>query len=166
MGVAIIHFDITTLKIVKSHVSTFTGSKLYAMQSWNEQTQSARYARINAHKENLLRLFQVNNPVQIVAEDGFFNQRRPNAFAVLMEVQIAIRQAVYEYSHWRELFLIDPPTVKKAVGVAGNADKFKVKDGVCALSDLKYEGLVPLIDLDEHSIDALAVAYAKLKSIT
>jgi Holliday junction resolvasome RuvABC endonuclease subunit len=59
--------------------------------------------------------------------------------------------------------MIDPPSVKKAVGATSHAKKDEVKAALARLPDLNYNGPVPLEMLDEHSIDALAVAYCRLK---
>lgn len=164
MGVAKLEYDIQRKEIVRTTVNTYTASKMFQMNNWNPDYEAARFARIATHKQNLIRIFQFNNPSAIVAEDGFFNPGRPNAFAVLIEVQIAIREAVYEYNCWKTLQLIDPPSVKKAVGVSGGSkDKFMMTNGLLKLNDLNYEGYLPLVELDEHSIDAMAVSYCYFK---
>ena len=59
------------------------------------------------------------------------------------------------------LTLIDPPTVKKAVGAPGNADKLVVKNFVKMSSIINYAGDTPIDLLDEHSIDSIAVNFAQ-----
>jgi Holliday junction resolvasome RuvABC endonuclease subunit len=166
LGFAVIEFDIETMTIVKTNASTYAGVKLMRKDSWAIERHGERFARINAHKENLVSLFRLHNPIQIVCEGAFYNPRRPNAFEVLIEVRIAIKQAILEYDPWRTIRLIDPPTVKRAVNVKGNADKLVVRDGVLAIKELNYSGDTSIEDLDEHSIDAIAVAYAFFKELT
>ncbi len=95
----------------------------------------------------------------VASESPFFNTRRPNAFAALLEVLTMIRDSVIEYNPYQPLIGIDPPTVKKAVGAPGNADKTGVLSALFGISnslklDKKY-----IDQLDEHSVDAVAVAY-------
>ena len=163
LGFGTIEFDIETMQIVKSTAKTFVGSKLMRQKSWEIELNGERFSRINAHKENLKYLFGIHNPLQIACESPFYNPRRPNAYGVLVEVLIAIKQAVYEYSNWRSVFLIDPPTVKKAIGAPGNADKVKMKECILKMTNLCYDG--NLEEIDEHSIDALAVAYCRYKEL-
>ena len=161
LGLSIINFDIDSFKIESTYAQTFIGSKMFDADNWLSVIHSPRVARINSHKENLVKIFNSVNPLVIACESSFYNPRRPNAYAVLIEVLTAVREAVMEYDIWKPLYLIDPPTVKKSVGAPGNADKVKMLECVCNLTQLNYSGDVPIQELDEHSIDAIAVAYCK-----
>lgn len=166
LGLAIIEFDVATLKIVNTQARTFVGTKMVDLDNWNGIIHGDRLGRIQAHKRNLLSVFRNVNPIQVCCESPFYSQRRPSAFGVLMEVLTAIRDAVLEYDSWKILFVIDPPTVKKAVGASGNAKKEVVREKVIELKELNYLGDTPIEDLDEHSIDAIAVAYCRFKMFT
>jgi Holliday junction resolvasome RuvABC endonuclease subunit len=88
------------------------------------------------------------------------NLRRPQAYGALTEVVSMIRSTVIDHDWFVPFSLVDPPTVKMAVGAKGNADK----DGVMAAMKLIPE-ITALIDcstLDEHSVDAIAVGYCAL----
>jgi len=161
LGVSCISVNPYTLEIVYTQAVTFIGSKLN-MNPQMLDTHSARFARIAAHQKNLKNLFTEIMPVSIVCESPFFNPRRPNAFAPLVETLDAIRRAVWEYDQVQTLELVDPPTVKMAVGCRGNADQDAMNLAVMALPDLNYCGAIPFYQLDEHSIDAIAVAYSKI----
>jgi Holliday junction resolvasome RuvABC endonuclease subunit len=162
LGVACLSVDANTLEIVNTQAITFIGSKL-GMNPWMTNVHSARFARIAAHKENLKRVFSQTLPVAIACESPFYNPRRPNAFEVLVETLDMIRQAVWEYDQHLALDLVDPPTVKISVGAKGNADKDVMRAKILALPNLNFTGSIPLHLLDEHSIDAIAVAYSKLQ---
>lgn len=70
-----------------------------------------------------------------------------------------------QYDPYAVLHTVDPPTVKKAVGVLGKIKgkdkKSPVKDKVAQLSALYLEKDIE--SLDEHAVDAVAVAYACYK---
>lgn len=166
LGVAVITFDIDSMKIVNTQAKTFIGSRIVDIDNWQGEIHGDRLGRIQAHKRNLLSIFINAVPISIACESPFYSQRRPSAFGVLMEVLTAIREAVLEYDSWKSLFIIDPPTVKKAVGAAGNGDKHKVREKVISLKELCYLGETSIEELDEHSIDAIAVAYCRFKSLT
>lgn len=70
-----------------------------------------------------------------------------------------LRQSVMQYDQWLPYYMVDPPTVKKAVGAKGNADKEEVKRQLLLIPEIVEKSLVDLSTLDEHSIDAIAVGY-------
>jgi Holliday junction resolvasome RuvABC endonuclease subunit len=126
------------------------------------QSHSERFARIDTLGLNILDILRYHQPIAVVCESPFFNSKRPQAFAALIEATNMIRQTVWAYDRSIGLDLVDPPSVKRAVGAKGNAGKDDVHTAVTAIGELNYEGLLPLSSLDEHSIDAIAVAYSKL----
>ena len=82
-----------------------------------------------------------------------------------MEVLSEIRNACRRYSPYKTLHLIDPPSVKLAVNAKGQKGKEPVKDGVRSIPELLDNLDVQIDTLDEHAIDATAVAYAFLKKL-
>jgi Holliday junction resolvasome RuvABC endonuclease subunit len=168
LGISCMSIDVHTLEIVCTQAITFTASKLQ-INPWMEQIHSPRFARISAHKENIKRILQHCLPVAVVCESPFYNPTRPQAYGALVETLDAIRQAVWEHDQCMPLDLIDPPTVKRCVGGKGNADKDEMKKLVLNLPDLNFIGPSSLLEIDEHSIDAIAVCYSKImqyRSIT
>lgn len=164
LGFSVLSFDVTTNEIIKTQAKTFTGGKLAFISEWEELTHGERQARISAHGKNLLELFNHYMPLQIACEAPFYNMKRPNAFQALLEVILEVKKSAHLYDPWRSVYLIDPPTVKKSVGASGGGDKEAVKKAIAAKKqELK---LVQEIELyDEHSIDAIAVAYCRFQEL-
>lgn len=165
LGFATIEFDFATYQIIATTAVTYVGSKLMNKNSWLIEHHGERVARIASLKEMVKERLSEIDPILVVCESPFYNPRRPSAYGVLIEVMLALTEATREYDPWRVMCMIDPPTVKKAVGAKGNADKDAVKKAVIELPGLNYKGNTALIDLDEHSIDAIAVAYSKYKEL-
>jgi Holliday junction resolvasome RuvABC endonuclease subunit len=163
LGVSLYKVEFDTFKILESRAFTIIASKMVNERSWLAQIHSYRTARIYKLRECLLEYFNKIQPSVIACESPFFNPRRPGAFQPLVEVLSMIKDAVIEYSVWQPLFMIDPSSIKNSVHAAGNADKDKMKESVLKLTDLAYNGDIELKDLDEHSIDALAVGYCQIK---
>lgn len=163
LGASVIGIDVETQEISFIRAGTFAGSKMFSPKDHFAVVQGDRQARFAAHLENLYRFFLRERPVQICSESPFYNPRMPAAFGSLTELISTIRKAALLYSPERPLYLIDPPSVKKAVGASGAADKDAVRKCVLALLGKYYIGQVPMEDLDEHSIDAIAVGYARYK---
>ncbi len=163
LGFAVLYFDIRTLEILQTRAFTIKAEKL-ARGSWASELLGDMLGRIHALEEKLLNLFRDIDPFMIASESPFFSRKHPNAFAVLSAVIGAIRNAIGRYDAWKVLYLIDPPSVKNAVGAEGNAGKEDVKEKALALGGvLRFAGPVALNELDEHSIDAICVAYARYK---
>jgi Holliday junction resolvasome RuvABC endonuclease subunit len=162
LGFCSIEFSVNTLEIYSTEATTFIGDKM-STNHYFASVHGDRFGRINAHEDNLYRLFQYHQPLVVVSESPFYSSRRPTAFQALLEVINAIRCALLRHDPSMCLEQIDPPSVKKAVGALGNAGKDDVKAAVLKLTDLNFQGPVPLAMLDEHSIDAIAVGYSKLQ---
>lgn len=164
LGIACIEYDCRTGVIHGSEAKTFKGSKL-GKNSWVAEIHGDRFNRINAHRTNLARILNIVQPAFIASESPFFSRAHPQAYGALTEIVYALQLTIFAYDPLMSVQMVDPPTVKNAVGAKGNADKEGVRVGVLAIPDLNYAGRIPLEALDEHSIDSLAVAYAMLKII-
>lgn len=166
MGICEMRIDIATMEIIGTKAWTVRGSKMTTDDCWLAVMHSHRLVRIRALKENLISVFNIVRPTIVTCESPFYNPRRPNAYGVLVETLTAVRDSVIDYDEWLPLYLIDPSSIKNSVKAPGNADKTVMKTKVCNLEDsLKYFGEGKLIDLDEHSIDAIATAYCKYKTL-
>lgn len=161
LGLGWINFDVSSLQIVNTQSLLLIADKMRP-DPWYAEIHCDRHSRLKVLGENILQMLHYVRPVCIVTESPFFNPSRPNAFAALIETVEMIRQAVSQFDSYKSLNYIDPPSVKRAVGAAGNAKKEEVQRRVIMVEELNYQGSVPLASLDEHSIDAIAVAYSKL----
>jgi len=158
------YVDVLTFEITETTSQTYIGSKL-GMSKEIAEVFGDKFARIECHKQNIKRIFSEINPSVVVCESPFYNSRRPNAFAALTDVVGAIRYACFEYSALLSLELVDPPTAKIAVGAKGNGKKEQILEAILKLGNLAYKGIRPLETLDEHEIDAIAIAYWKYKKL-
>lgn len=164
-GIAVLTIDIDTMSIASSIAWTINGEKLAGKENWVEEIHGQRTSKIKAIEDNLYETFRCFNPIVVASESPFINSRFPAAGVALTEVLSCIRNAVMRYDSCKRLYLIPPSSVKNGIGSGGAAGKLNVRDSVLALPDLNYNGLVPIEQLDEHSLDALAVAYTKFKQM-
>lgn len=163
LGVAEIRFDVETLELVNVAAKTLVASR-HTRNFWSNDVHGDRFGRINWLEDEVVDLLFLCQPFQIAVESPFFNRMRPNAFEPLIQIKFALQRAVARYTAWKSLYEIDPPTVKKAVGAKGNADKHVVREAVLKLN-LPFTGPVPIENLDEHSIDAIAVGLARFEQM-
>lgn len=164
LGVGVIDFDIQSLEIVQTRAFTFVGSKMMVKNSWIEDLHGARHSRIYAHEDNLVRFLEEHDPLLIACESPFFSPKRPQAFEALTQAVASIRRAVLRFDPWRDFVTVDPPTAKKAVGAMGNAKKPEMLEAISKLPHLHYAGDIALEDLDEHSVDGIAIAYWRYRN--
>jgi Holliday junction resolvasome RuvABC endonuclease subunit len=163
LGLAVIRFSaVFPHEIISSNAGTVRADRLIPKECWLSDVFGERQSRLDVIENEIYKAICEEQPIQVACESPFYNRLRPNAYGVLMEVICRVRRAVFRYNWWTGLFMIDPPTVKKSVGAKGNAGKDDVKAAVMKLKGiLKYEGDTPFELLDEHSLDAYAVAYGR-----
>lgn len=164
-GIALLNVDIASLRIVSSAAWTIVGERLVGKDSWAEELHGARFSRLKAIEENLLNLFNHYQPLIVVSESPFINNRFPQAGIALTEVICSVRRAVTLYDMWKELYMIPPSSVKNAIGASGNGNKDIVKESIIKVQELVGVCEMSVSELDEHSVDALAVAYALLQKL-
>lgn len=158
-GVAVLKFDLTTMELVGVDAQTLSGSRLNRRNIWMVEAHGDRASRIYHLQERLEEIFNHVQPMDIVVESPFFSRRRPQAFGALTEIVTAIRFAVMRHDPWKTLVEIDPPSVKIAVGAEVQGGKESVRNALLRiLPELKWCGDIPFTQLDEHSIDAIAIA--------
>lgn len=167
LGIASIHVEYSTGRIVAVNASTLCGERLAKRRLDGLEYFSDKHIRIHALKRMLVHLFNIIKPNVVVSESPFYSKKRPSAFGVLTEVICSIEQALEEYDPGMLLRSVDPPTAKAAVGavmVKGGDKKEPVRKAVLELK-LPYIGLIPIERLSEHAIDAIAIAYSRYKII-
>lgn len=158
LGVSVMHIDLNDLLIKKTYAFTLNGEKLANNLILSEH-YGPRYSRISGMSQEIANFINYIEPIAISSEAPFFNSKFPGAFMALVEVIDSIRNVVFQYDPYKPLHLVDPSSVKNAVGAKGGANKFTIRDAVISLTNLNYESTVKIEDLDEHSIDSIAVNY-------
>lgn len=156
MGVSLLEWDVPlpikrvvdafTLKTPNSELSYGSAHELYG----------SRQARIQWLGQYLDRIMYNFRPHAFIAEAPFLG-RFPQAGLALTEVICELRQVIQRYDSQLPLWLVDPPTAKRAAGVKlrKGMDKEDVRRALMARNDLQW--CVDPTTLDEHSIDATAV---------
>jgi Holliday junction resolvasome RuvABC endonuclease subunit len=122
------------------------------------------YARLQQLKDQLVPHLVEINPHIVVCESPFMG-KFAQSFAALVECLMVVRQAVVAYDLHLPIVLVDPTTAKKSVGVKIQRKMHKdhVTQALRKRKDLTWK--VALNDLDEHSVDATAVALHYLLAI-
>ena len=163
LGVSIYTMD--SIDVLTSIESFTLRADRLPSSEWMGELHGDRTRRLNGLSIALSSIFNTYNPSMIVSESGYINVRRPAAYGALIEVVSMIRNAIIEYDPQCSLNFIEPSNVKKAVGAGWISDKHAVKEAVSKIEEIIQSLSTPLDTLDEHSVDATAVAYAYIKKL-
>lgn len=160
LGIAMLDYDNVkdTLKVVTAY--TISTDTLLRKHEQLADILTTRGARLYILEEGLRAAMSEYQP-HVVASEAPFLGRFPQAFMALVECLASIRRVAYEYRPWISLTSIDPPTIKMAVDVYARSNvKDEMTEGVRNYPGLDLSG-IDIDVLDEHSIDAIAVAICK-----
>ena len=172
LGVAILEINSITFSLVATTAYTIEATKLELFDMLDLRLPE-RERRLRAISKAISLCLEDYKPLTLAIESPFFNSRKPSAYAVLIETMYVLKQTARAYDLNLPIIEVDPPTAKKAIGVR----RLKAKERrrlKLTTKDLVREALLPLtalkltsdIDsLDEHSLDAIAVAYSSYKQI-
>lgn len=126
------------------------------------------------HGNKMIRLQQLKDQLQcyllhsqphVIISESPFMGRMANAFRALTECLLVIQQTVMEYNVQLPLLTASPYEVKQAAGVTLGKKQGMAKDDIrtaLLANSLLVWKVDPLV-LDEHSIDATAVALTYLR---
>ncbi len=157
LGVAGVHWDMVSQKFHVDMAFTLQANdRLLGYQSITE-THGSRISRFYQQADELHSIFYNVQPHAVVAESPFMG-KFAQSFGALTECVLNIRQTLFNYDPTMPLVQVDPTTVKKTVGVRKGfmSDKEEVRRALRDRTDLSWG--VDLESLDEHSVDAIAVA--------
>ena len=160
LGLGLITFDLCTGIIQSTDAYTIRADRSDYYKSVLDY-HSDKTRRLLVIEEMLLEAFNQYQPLLVASESPFYNRFRPNAYGVLVETICSIRNALMKYNDRLSLISVYPPSVKKAVGTTKLVGKDPVRDSITLLTELHIQ--TPLKELDEHAVDAIAVAYSAYK---
>jgi Holliday junction resolvasome RuvABC endonuclease subunit len=166
IGFSIIKVNIDDLSIIKAIAWTEKISRNIDDTSFETEINGLRFTRLNNISVQLSNILETFNPIVVASEAPFYNRLTPSAYAPLVETLFTINKTLAIWDAYKPLYIIDPPSVKRAVGAKGKANKKKgednkdiVKRAIMSIKELKSLDFKPL---DSHSVDACAVAYCQL----
>lgn len=163
LGVACLDVDLVTFEISLTDARTLHGARMLGGRKELVRVHGARFARLDALEDELVEYFYEADVHAIISESPFFNPRRPGAGAALVEGVMMVRHALIRFNRFIPLNTIDPASAKAFLKVSGKSgDKTLMTAAVQKLfisGALKNPEGFRLSDLDEHSIDAIAIGY-------
>lgn len=164
LGFSVMEYDLRNNALLSIVALTFRSERMMDYDACLMETHHERAWKIQAQRRNLLRNLCGYRPHVVCCESPFYNRLRPGAYGPLVEMMDGIRGACMDYHPCVQFLTYEPSVVKRAVGAGAIAKKELVKEAILANTDLN-QCYGQLASLDEHSLDAVAVAYSHLQFI-
>lgn len=158
LGITINAVDFATKEKKIVHSTTAHIDKLAQMLYGDSLilTHGLRFAKMQACKDVIFKM-ACEWEIQAVVSESPYMGRFPQAFSALVECIQAMQNAILEYNPLLPFNLIDPATVKKAMGVKGNnGDKNAMRNAVATIMPAEFD----INMFDEHAIDSMGVGHA------
>ncbi len=161
LGFALMLVDPVLQQITVGDAFTINVGRGINNHSMRFEQYGAKAERLHQIYMNMSSVLYQLQPHLFIAESPFVG-RFAAAFEALVEVRDALKAALWAHDQTMLYESVDPLTAKKAVGAAVyKGSKENVRDSVIALPDLIWAPNVMKYELDEHSIDAVAVGYCR-----
>ena len=157
LGVAAVSWDMVSKHYRVGNAFTLKANDNHPGYQSIAEIHGGRISRFYQQADELRNVFANVQPHAVIVESPFMG-RFAQSFGALTECVLNIRQLVYEYDFTMPMFEVKPTTVKKVVGVHKNkmGDKEDVRRALRERTDIIWD--IDLEALDEHSVDAVAIA--------
>lgn len=124
-----------------------------------------RFCKILHHDRSLTRWIKMYKPSYVIYERPFIHGSRPTAYGALVESICCIKNAVYKCSPFIDIHEYTPLTIKKSVSAHNFKGKEFMTEALVNIPEIYNLIRNQMSNLDEHSIDSIAIAYTHLKNL-
>jgi Holliday junction resolvasome RuvABC endonuclease subunit len=163
-GVAVIEFDYTNLQLYRVTGTTLEAAKIKIPLAQDlVETHGERYVKTFSMGQALKGLLEYYDPQQVCCESPFYHRLHPGAFAPLVESVYALRNAVAAFNPLIPFTTYEPLVIKKIMSGKAFADKDLMRTSLLNNSEITAVLEVPVSQLSEHAIDAIAIAWTHLQ---
>lgn len=104
-------------------------------------------------------------PLIIARENAFVNARFPGSGLSLSRIIGVMEVAFRKAGTTQPILRLAPKEIKSGIGAGGRADKDDMVAALLKIDDLREHVSAKIDLLDEHNVDALAMAYVALKAV-
>lgn len=168
LGVSILDYHLADKSVVLVDARTFQAAQDLREYKLVADVHGEHIAKLMSIRDSLSGYMRAWIPYTVASESPYMG-RFPAAYRALCNCMMMITETVIAHDPYMPLHLFDPMTVKAAVGVTAKGYRNKaalakehVKAAVLGLP-LDNPSGIDTSKLDEHSIDAIAVAMARIK---
>lgn len=163
VGIAVVDHHLVTGLSTVVHAETLTASRTaYTRHEGKLDARGKLYARLDVIATWFWEVLNEFDP-DVIGCESPFQHLHAHSFAVLTTAIDNLSSVAFQYCTTLEFSKISPGAAKKAVcpvGQYGNS-KEHIREMIGKNKDIVFGEGVKLDDLDEHSVDAIAVAHAE-----
>jgi Holliday junction resolvasome RuvABC endonuclease subunit len=163
-GISLVKAGAATQDLLSIDAFTIINDKVQDNTGLRAELCSEKVIKLHKLKGVISNLIGQVKPTLVVSESPFYNRLRPMAYGALLEVIGMIQTAVLEHNNNTVFSTVEPLLVKKTVGAGMQTGKLDVKEAIKTNNEIMSVLKQDIDHLDEHSIDAIAVAYTFLKT--
>ena len=131
------------------------------MRSQPNDIYTLHRVRMMIFDETIRKLSNMIKFDAFIVENIFFRQFRVSSFRALA-LYIEALERMINTEHKKPLYCVEPTLVKKYISGFGHSDKMQVQEALISSNEIT---LKTYENLNEHSSDAIAVAYAFSKQL-
>lgn len=158
-GLSISSVDFSTKEVLNTNTRTIHVKEKY-LNGYVIENYGLKQAKIDYLNKIFIDFLNEYTPITVAIETPFYNMKRPAAFMPLIELLYQIRISLRDTLVSSNLALYQPSVIKKTIGASAVCKKDEVREYVLKKKDFfKYIGDIDMENLDEHSIDSLAIFY-------
>jgi len=158
LGAAILEINFETSTVEVIHADTVHTGNADVRYPVLHEVHGGRVPRHRMLEDEIACLLRTFEPNAVISESPFM-RKFAKVFHALIECVYLLRFALRQFDEYIPLLAVDPPSVKMAVGGTGKSDKDAMKRLVCKVPNLTFAEGIDYDSLDEHSVDAIAIAY-------
>jgi Holliday junction resolvasome RuvABC endonuclease subunit len=159
LGLSITSIDFNTKEVLSTDTKTIHAKEKY-LNKHTIENYGLKQAKIDYLNQIFIDLLNEYRPITVAIETPFYNLKRPAAFMPLVELLYQLSISLRATLASSNLALYQPSIIKKTIGASAICKKEEVREYVLKKKDFfKYKSIFPMEDLDEHSIDSLAIFY-------
>ena len=163
------HFGVTVCQIKDEKIEECVTNTIHVKEKYLSKEAikkiGLRQCKIDYLNEIFKNYIEYYKPLVVCIESPFYNMKRPAAFLPLVELLYQLRLTLRLESPDTNYQTFEPSTIKKAVGASAICKKEEVKVHVLEKKEIFSLKNANIEDLDEHSIDSLAILYTYVKTI-
>lgn len=157
LGMCVQSLDVPSMDTCVIHAETLNVDSRASFKTDDVLRHGELSARLSVLRDYAYNACTTWCPSAVVIELPYMG-KRPQAYGVLREVVLTLRQACLEWAPNRPPFLYEPSVIKKAMGVPGNSgDKNLMTKALQNHPSIQLASNVVLSSLDEHAIDAILI---------
>ena len=163
LGVAVLTGDTVVQHIT---ATTITPWQRYKQDYFAEPREWVTAHQRTQYLMETLNAYLPQDTEGIAIESPFFDRFRPFAYGVLLQHQLSIKSLIQRRYPWIPVTDVAPSEAKKAIGYKKKSTLTTKESVTYALQN--HSVIAPLINLnrlDEHSQDAISIAYALWQSL-